>query len=219
MYLRPMDMFEEVKAEPDASGAALLLIAAFAAQTAVAAAVFSGIFVSSAGSSISLLEGFFSNLTVYVSVRGAALFVFWFILFIVFWFVMYLFGSRVEGFTVFSATGYILSSQLATFLATFAVYIAASRSIPALVLVGVAGTYPQYVMLAAHFFRLESLHPAVPVLLDAIGYFGTAWNVMLTALMFKVIGDLNWKRASAGTAIAVGASWLLARVFRMAGML
>ena len=219
MYLKPVDMFEEIKAAPDASGAALLLTAAFAAQTAVAAAALSGVAVSSAKGTASLLESFLSNLAAYVSIRGAALFVFWFILFIVFWFVMYLFGSRVEGFTVFSATGYILSSQLATFLATLAVYVAAARSVPSVVLVSEIGVYPQYAMLAAHLFRLESLHPLTPLLLDAIRYFGTAWNIVLTALMFKVVGDLSWGRAGAGTAIATVASWLLASIFRVAGML
>ena len=220
MYLRPVDMFEEIKVSPDASGAALLLAAALAIQTAVAAAALLGVVIAgSAGVSASLLEGFLSNLMAYVSIRGATLFVLWFILFIVFWFVMYALGSRVEGFTVFSATGYVLSSQFATFLATLAIYAVAAQNIPSLVLVSVSGAYPQYVMLAAHLLRLESLHPAVPLLLDAIGYFGTAWNIVLTALMFKIVGDLSWKRASAGTAAAVGVSWVLASIFRLAGML
>jgi len=221
MYLRPLDMFEEIRAAPDASGAALLLVAAFIAQTLTAAAVFSGVAIRSTKGETSLFASFISNIAAYVSIRGAALFVFWFILFIVFWFIMYALGSRVEGFVVFSATGYILSSQLATFLATFLIYVAAASHLPSLVLVSVPGVYPQYVALTAHLYRIDSLSSGVPVqlLLDALGYFGTVWNIVLTALMFKVVGDLGWKRTIIGSAAATTVSWFLASIFRLAGML
>jgi len=221
MYLKPLDMFEEIRAAPDASGAALLLVAAFTAQTLTAAAVFSGVAIRSAKGEISLFANFISNIAAYVSIRGATLFVFWFILFIIFWFIMYALGSRVEGFVVFSATGYILSSQLATFLAILLIYVAAANRLPRIVLVSEPGVYPQYVALTAHLYRIDSLSPAVPVqlLLDALGYFGTVWNIVLTALMFKVVGNLSWKRTITGSAAATAVSWLLASIFRLAGML
>ncbi len=92
---------------------------------------------------------------------------------------------------------------------------------PSVVLVSVPGEYPQYVALTAHLYRIEFLSPGVPVqlLLDALGYFGTVWNIVLTALMFKVVGDLNWKRTIIGSAAATAVSWLLASIFRLAGML
>lgn len=221
MYLKPVEMFEEIKVAPDASGAALLLAVAFAIQTAAAAAAVAGITISSPQGSTNLLESFTATLAAYVAIRGASLFVFWFILFIIFWFIMYALGSRIEGFTVFSATGYMLSSQLVTFLVTLLTYVAAASGCPSVVVATGRGVYPQYAMLATLLYRLSMLPFAAPaqLLFEAVRYFGTIWNAVLVALMFKVLGDLNWKRAGLGAAAAIAVSWLLASLFRAAGML
>ncbi|MEM4501723.1 MAG: hypothetical protein QW512_06300 [Thermofilaceae archaeon] len=223
MYLEPFKLVEEVKFSPDASGPAILLSITFAIQTLIAAQLVTGVTIVTNGTRESLLDMFYSNIAGYVSMRAATLFVFWFILFVIYWFIMYLFGSRIEGFTVFSATGYILSSQLLAFSVYFASYVIASRIVPAVELVSQPGAYPRLLALTAYLYRLDltSSHIGIPLryLLDAMSYFGTIWNMVLTLLTFKIIGDLSWKKSIAGTAAAMTVSWLLASLFRAAGML
>lgn len=223
MYLKPFELFEEVKLSPDASGPAILLAITFAMQTIIAAQLVTGVTIVTDGSRESLLEMFYSNITGYVSMRAATLFVFWFILFIVFWFVLYVLGSRVEGFTVFSAVGYILSSQLLVFSVYLVIYILASQAAPVIDLVNRPGEYPQLLALTAFLYRLEaaSMHTGVPLqhILSALSYFGTVWNIILTLLAFRIIGGLSWRKSILGAAAAIAISWILASVFRAAGML
>lgn len=223
LYLKPFDLFEEVKLMPDASGPALLIVVNFALQTLISVQLVRGVYVTSSRSSESLLEKFYANLPAYVSIRAATLFVFWFILFIVFWFIMYMLGSRVEGFVVFSASGYILSAQLITFAVYVVAYTVAYAALPTIELVSIRGTYPQLLAWTAYMYRLDKASSGLGIslnyTLDAASYFGSLWNVLLTALMFKIVGGLSWKRTIAGSSIAVVVSWLLASIFRAAGML
>lgn len=223
MYFEPFELIEEIKLSPDASGPAILLTIAFMIQTLVAAQLVAGVTIVTNGSRESLLDMFYSNLAGYVSMRAATLFVFWFILFVIYWFIMYVLGSRTEGFTVFSAIGYILSSQLLTFSVYLAIYVFATQAIPAIDLVRQRGAYPRLLALTAYLYRLDlaSTYINIPLryVLDAVNYFGTLWSVILTFVTFRMIGDLNWEKSIAGTAAAMGASWILASLFRAVGML
>lgn len=223
MYLKPLELFYEVRLMPDASGPALLLVITFVLQTAIAAQLTRGVYLVSGGLRESLLDRFYTNLAALVSIRAATLFVFWFILFIIYWFIIYIMGSRIEGFTVFSATGYVLSSQLLTFATYVTIYTLASKRTPTVDLVNPPGVYPQMLAWTAYMFRLEEASKGLAIqltyLLDAVSYFGTVWNVVLTVLLFRILGGLSWKRVVIGSAVALLASWILASIFRAAGML
>lgn len=223
LYLKPFELFEEVRLTPDASGPALLIVVNFILQTLISLQLVRGVHVTSSNASEALLERFYANLPAYVSIRAATLFVFWFILFIIFWFIMYMLGSRVEGFIVFSASGYILSAQMITFATYVVVYTIAYAAVPTINLVSIRGAYPQLLAWTAYMYRLDeassSLGVSLNYILDVASYFGTVWNILLTALMFKIVGGISWKRAIAGSSIAVVVSWLLASIFRAAGML
>lgn len=223
IYLEPFELFKEVKFLPDASGPAILLTITFAIQTITAAQLVAGIAVVTDGSRELLLDRFYSNIAGYVSIRAVTLFVFWFILYIVFWFIMYILGSKVEGFTVFSATGYILSSQLLVFSVYLISYIVASQAAPMIDLVSRPGAYPQLLALTALLFRLDaaSVNTGIPLqyILNSINYFGTVWNILLTLLAFRVVGSLSWRKSILGVVAATAISWTIASIFRAAGML
>ncbi|MCS7104925.1 MAG: hypothetical protein NZ954_05095 [Thermofilaceae archaeon] len=216
-------MLEEIKHSPDASSPSLLLALTFTIQTLTAAALLMGVSIETGNEEVHLINGFYSNILTYIAIRIASLFVFWFILFIIFWFVMYILGSRIEGFTVFSAAGYILSSQLIVFSVFLAIYLYAAQTLQGVKLMSITGTYPRFTAWIAHLYRLDagSEKAGLPlsIILDLFEYFGTVWNAILTLLMFRVVGDLSWKRACAGAAVAIMISWILASVFKAAGML
>lgn len=224
VYIRPVRLMEEVRESPDASAPAILIAVGFTLQTLIIYALLSGVKLSLHGARpIDLLSGFYANLPTYVVLRGVSLFAVWFILFVIYWFVMYVLGSRVEGFTVFSAVGYTLSCQLLMFAATLAMYAAAASMTPSITLVSVRGAYPQLFSLAAHRYRLdvESSALGIPVqgLIDGFEYFGSAWSTLLTLLAFRVVGELPWKKAIGGGIVVVAAAWFIAEVFRVAGLL
>ncbi len=224
IYFEPIELFEEVKRDPDASSSGMLIILSFFIQTLIAAALLAGVYIRSpSGVTTNLVSGFYSNLLPYVSIRVAALIATWFIFFAVFWLIMYLLGARIEGFVVFSATGYTLSSRFITFLVTLFIYMVAIRISPQLTLVSIQGFYPKFHSLAAHLFRVQYAGHAVglptQLLIDAIDYFGGLWSLLLTILMFKVVGELNWKRSILGGAVGALATWFIALIFRAAGML
>ncbi len=223
LYIRPVELFEEVKLAPDALPPALLLAAGLALQTLSGEQLVRGVYEVSGGAPEELLARFYSTLAAFVSLRAAALFVFWFIAFVICWLVMYLLGSRVEGFTVFSAVGYILSSSLATFAVYCASYALVNLITPHVRLIVVRGAYPQTLAWAAYEYRLDVTSSAIgvrlPLVLDAASYFGTAWSVLLTGLAFRKVGDLSWKRTAAGSAAFLAATWFIASFFRAAGML
>ncbi|RLE98786.1 MAG: hypothetical protein DRJ96_00175 [Thermoprotei archaeon] len=224
IYIRPVRLMEEVRENPDASAPAILITVGFTLQTLIVCALLSGVKLSLQNAPpVDLLSGFYSNLPTYVLLRGISLFAVWFILFIIYWFVMYILGSRVEGFTVFSAVGYTLSCQLLTFAAVLALYIAAASMTPSITLVGVRGVYPQLFSLAAHRYRLdvESTMIGVPVqgLIDGFEYFGSIWSTLLTLLTFRIVGELPWKKAIGGGLAAAAAAWFIAGVFRIAGLI
>ena len=224
MYFKPLDMFEEIRVAPDALGPGILLVIAFSVQTAIVAALLAKILlITPEGKVVDLLANFYNNVLAYVAIRGATLFSTWFIFFIIFWFIMYLLGSRIEGFTVFSATGYVLSSQLFTFSAVFVAYAWTASITPTITLRTVEGVYPKYQTLTAYLYRFdiagEILGVPLERLVDGIEYFGSVWNALLTILMFKIVGDLDWKKAVAGGTAGAVAAWVLASIFRAAGML
>ncbi|MEM2218170.1 MAG: hypothetical protein QW731_07350, partial [Thermofilaceae archaeon] len=136
MYLKPIELFEEVKKDPDASSSGALILTSLFIQILIAVILLARVYTRSpSGITINLMSSFYSNLLPYVSIRIAALIATWFIFFAVFWFIMYLLGARIEGFIVFSATGYALSSRFLTFLITLATYIVAIYSSPQLILI------------------------------------------------------------------------------------
>lgn len=223
LYLKPLDMLEEIKKSPDASSPSLLLALTFAIQTLTAAALLKGVSIETGNEEIYLINGFYSNILTYIAIRIASLFVFWFILFIIFWLVMYVLGSRIEGFTVFSAAGYILSSQLIVFSTFLVVYLYTAQALQNVKLVSITGAYPRFTAWIGHLYRLdagaEKAGLPLSIILDLFEYFGTVWSATLTLLMFRVVGDLSWKRACVGAAVAISASWILASIFKAAGML
>jgi len=224
VYLRPVRLMEEVRENPDASAPAILIAIGFTLQTLIVCALLFGVKLSiQSAPPVDLLSGFYSNLPTYIVLRGVSLFAVWFILFIIYWFIMYILGSRVEGFTVFSAVGYTLSCQILTFAAVLAIYSVAASMTPSITLVGVRGVYPQLFSLAAHRYRLdvESSAIGVPVqgLIEGFEYFGSIWSTLLTLLTFKVVGELPWKKAVGGGLAAAAAAWLIAGIFRIAGLI
>lgn len=226
IYFKPIELFEEVRRDPDASSSGMLIVISFLIQTLIALVLLAEVYIRSPlGVTTDLISGFYSNLLPYVSIRVAALIATWFIFFAVFWLIMYLLGARIEGFIVFSATGYTLSSRFITFLITLFIYIVAVRASPQLTLVSIQGFYPKFHSLAAHLFRVQYAGHALglptqpQLLVDAVDYFGGLWSLLLTILMFKVVGELSWKKSILGGAAGALATWFIALIFRAAGML
>lgn len=223
MYTRPVDMLEEVKAMPDATGAIVLLAATFVFQTLTAIVTLHNVWVRYEGVEVYPLQALLPDLAIYMFLRCAAFFIFWFILFMIFWFILYMLGTRAEGFPVFSAAGYVLSSQLAPFMVIALVQCVSSLLAGEIVVASEKGLYLRLMWTAAHTYRLDAASrrlglPLKPII-EAAEYFGTVWNVVLVVLMFRISGDLNWRRTAIGAAIAIATSWLIATIFRATGVL
>ncbi|HDD33591.1 MAG TPA: hypothetical protein ENG30_00410 [Thermofilaceae archaeon] len=225
LYLKPVELLNEVREAPDAAPPIILVSATFAIHTLVACSLLKGVYMRdpSSGETVELLYNLYANFPTFVLLRAASLVSIWFMLFIAYWFMMYLLGSRVEGFTVFSATGYMLSCQILTFTVILAVYSLAAFWTPPVILVAIRGAYPHLSSLAAFRYRLElissQLNIPVEVLIEGFEYFGSAWSFLFTILMFRIVGDLTWKKALGGGAAASGAAWLIASIFRVAGLM
>jgi len=223
LYFSPLKLFQEIKAAPDASAPAALIILALTLQTLVAVALLAGVTIDTPEGEKDALAPLRSNILVYIVIRIASILSLWFILFIVFWFLLYVLGSRLEGFTVFSATGYVLSSQIVMFLGVYLIYVFAGSLAPSVRLVSPRDFYPHLLSLAALEYRLTlagaNLGLPLKGLIEGLEYFGTAWEIALLLIVFKNIGELKLWKALLGVFTGILTTWLIAGIFQAAGLL
>ncbi len=223
LFTSPLRTFADIAESPDALGPLTLLMLSLALQLSLPLLLMEGMYLSRDGRTVPLASPSNVNMPSILIFRVASLFSLWFLSFLAYWFIMYLAGTEVEGFKVFSATGYLLSTQLAFFLLDAAVYHLASALSPRAVVVYREGVFPERFLGAILLSRFEAASGAVGVPLALVVEFSNtfplAWALVLSVTMVRALTGFTWRRSAACGAAGYAALVALSTVFRSVGVL
>ena len=225
LYLNPVDTFREIKLVPDVLPPILLIALSFSAYALTSTLLLWGLRLKRGTEEKELVTLLYSvstpgDVALAIALRGAAVISIWFLAFILLWLALYFSKVRIDGFTVFSSTGYILGSSLPAYLAAAAIY-AQTLSMPYALLSYSTNPVFRYLLTTIILYRayVSPLGPLTLIAADLLFRFVTMWEAFLFVCAVKGLGELSWLRSTIGGVLVAVAVMFVATVYHEVGLL
>ena len=222
LYYKPLEVFDQAKKSPDFLTPLSLLIIAILLHTAMAIVLMGNIRIIFPGGKIKTFIGTW-NLTSLIILRFASIISLWFLSFIIFWFALYLMKITIDGFTVFSVSGYFLGSPFLIYAFSLFIYEITNLVSPPIYL-----SYYKFLQLEAYasatlfmkFYFAQKIF-IIPLysLTQVFFWYGTLWTFFLSVCVIKSLGEINWKKSIIGGSISMAIIYIIESAFHAVGML
>jgi len=222
LYYNPMNVFNEVKEKPDILTPLSLLIIALILHTAMVILLMGNIkVIYPDGKEKTFMEMY--NLTSSVALKFASIISLWFLSFIIFWFTLYFMKITIDGFIVFSASGYFLGSPFLIYTLSIIAYGIADLTTPQIFLLYhnflQHETYAAATLFMKFYFAQKIFMIPLYSLTQIFFWYGTLWTAFLSVCLVKSLGETTWKKATLGGLISMIIIYLIESAFHAVGML
>ncbi|OYT30862.1 MAG: hypothetical protein B6U94_05050 [Thermofilum sp. ex4484_79] len=222
LYYQPLQVFSEIKKEPDILSPLTLLLIALVIHTFLLVLLVDKITIIYPDSKRKPLIHLF-NISSLFMLKTASIISLWFLSFVFFWFALYFMGVPIEGFTIFSASGYFLGSPFLIYIISAILYEITNLTTPSIYLIhnnqlSLETFVATTIMLKFHFAQKMFKIPLY-ILSQMFFWYGTLWTVYLSVCLLKSMGGVSWKKSFIGGLIVMMIIYIVEAAFHTMGLL
>ncbi len=222
LYYEPLKIFNQIKEKPDILTPLSLLIIALGLHTLMIILLMENIkVIYPNGEEKTFIEMY--NLSSSIALKFASIISLWFLSFIIFWFTLYFMKITIDGFIVFSASGYFLGSPFLIYMLSIIAYGLSDMTAPKIYLIYHTflqhETYASATIYMKFYFAQKILFIPLYTLSQIFFWYGTLWTAFLSICLIKTLGETTWKKAIFGGLLSMAIIYLIESAFHAVGML